>query len=131
MALVAHEPSLIVVEDDAEVLREITHALETRFTVRTTSSMRQALAWLQTDASVTVVIAGQVLRSGMGIDLLESARLVRPEVRRVLIADYSNLAALMDGIHKGTIERTIGTDSLHVELAALAAAPPQGARAVR
>ncbi len=72
MAKVAQGQSLIAVDDDAEVLREITRALETRFTVRATSSARQALAWLQSDTAVSVLITGQVLRSGMGVDLLES-----------------------------------------------------------
>jgi ActR/RegA family two-component response regulator len=116
--------SLVAVEDDPGILREIARSLENRFNVLATSDWAQALAWLQKDAKVKLLMVGQALRAGPGINLLESAMQIRPDVRRILITKYAELSSLIQGLHDGTIHRTVGTATLHKELATLTAENP-------
>jgi thioredoxin reductase (NADPH) len=131
MAKTAQGQSLLAVDDDTEVLRQITRSLESRFAVRTTSSWAQATAWLQMDKTIKLLMVGQVLRSGMGVDLLENARRIRPDVRRVLLTNFADMTGLIQGLHSGTIDRTIGTSSLHGELMALMGASVPVAHAAK
>jgi ActR/RegA family two-component response regulator len=81
------------------------------------------------DNTIKLLMVGQVLRSGMGVDLLENARRIRPDVRRVLLTNYNDMTGVIQALHSGAIDRTVGTVSLHGELAALMGAPAPVARA--
>ena len=124
MAKVDSDQSLVVLDDDAEILRQISKAMKHRFTVLCTSESDRAMAWVRNDKSVKLLMVGQDVRGGTGILVLESAMQIRPEVRRILMTSYTDLATLMHGLHSGTIHRTVGKSSLHEELASLGAHAP-------
>jgi ActR/RegA family two-component response regulator len=115
------DQTLVAVDDDAELLREISRSLSHRFLVLSTSDSEQGMEWVRNDLSVRILIVGQVIRSGLGIQVLEGAMQIRPDVRRILITSYDDLSELVQGLHCGTIHRTLGKGSLHGELMSLAA----------
>jgi adenylate cyclase len=121
-------PSLIAVDDDPEALRHLTSVMEAHYKVLATSTPSRALAWLENDPSVAVIIVDQVLKSGLGLDVLESAKTLRPDVRRVLITRYTDLAGIVHGLHSGAINRMVSKPLMVGELA-LALAPMEATSA--
>jgi DNA-binding NtrC family response regulator len=119
--------TLVVLDDDPESLREISAVLSPHYRVLTTSDPRRAMGWVENDASVGILIVEQVLRSGLGLDVLEKAHELRPNIRRIMITRYEDLNALVAGLHKGTIHRMISKPLLKSELVSLAGAMPSAA----
>jgi DNA-binding NtrC family response regulator len=114
-------PKLIAVDDDPEALANLTSIMETHYTVLATSNSQRAIAWLEKDPAVSVIIVDQVLKTGLGLDVLESARALRPDVRRVLITRYTDLANLVKGLHSGAINRMVSKPLVRGELASILA----------
>jgi DNA-binding NtrC family response regulator len=114
---------VIVVDEDAQSLNQISELLGRQFKVMTSRDPRIALNWLETDLSVGIIIVEQVLRSGFGINLLQTAKNLRPEVRRVLITRYCDMGAIVQGLHSGVVNQTISKPILHSELLRAVANP--------
>jgi DNA-binding NtrC family response regulator len=115
--------TVLAVDDDPQVLRQISDFLKPNFNVLTTRDSQRAIEWLRKDASIVVLIVEQILSSGLGLELLETARNTRPEIRRVLITRYCDLPSIVHGLHNGAIQRTISKPITQAELtAALGAA---------
>jgi hypothetical protein len=47
------------------------------------------------------------LKGGSGLDVLATAQKIRPDARRILIADYENLSSIIPCLHSGVVQRTI------------------------
>jgi thioredoxin reductase (NADPH) len=122
MAKESVHQSLVAVDDDPELLRQISKSLGHRFIVLSTSDAAVAMEWVRSDQSVKMVMVGQVVHGDAGIKILENAMKIRPEVRRILITSYADIAMLVQGLHCGTIHRTLGKASLQRELASRGAA---------
>jgi DNA-binding NtrC family response regulator len=99
--------SIVAVEEDVRTLDRISTILDSAFVVLATADVKRAMTWLQNDTTVCAVIAGQNIRGAKGLELLTAAQRLRPNARRILIASYSDLAAFMEGLHTGAVERTI------------------------
>jgi DNA-binding NtrC family response regulator len=127
MSKVPLQTTLVVLDDDPESLREISAILSPYYRVMTTSDPRRALGWVENDNSVGILIVEQVLRTGLGLDVLEKAQELRPNIRRIMITRYEDLGALVTGLHRGTIHRMISKPLLRTELVSLAGATPQAA----
>ena len=119
-------PTLIAVDDDTNALANLTSAMESHYTVLATSNASRALAWLEKDPSVTVIVVDQVLKTGLGLDLLESAKTIRPDVRRVLITGYTDLASIIGGLHSGAINRMVSKPLVRGELTSVLAPAESG-----
>ncbi|HEX4055259.1 MAG TPA: response regulator [Tepidisphaeraceae bacterium] len=129
---------IIAVDDDRRALDQIAGILDTTYNVLTTSDLRRAVGWLHDDATVCAIISEQVLRHGRGIDLLGASLKIRPDVRRILITNYGDLAAIVGCFHTGEIQRTISKPIVAAELLGVvgpsqvsdpAGTAPQSARA--
>jgi hypothetical protein len=62
---------------------------------------------LQNDLRISAILVSQTLRGGCGLDLLVDAKRLRPDVRRILIANYEDLSSIIPSLHSGVIQRTI------------------------
>jgi DNA-binding NtrC family response regulator len=100
--------SIVAVDDDERTLNRIRIILDPTHVVLATAVPKQALSWLENDATSAVVIA-QNLRGCRALELLEAAQKLRPNARRILIAVYSDLALFVNSFHSGAIQRTIST----------------------
>jgi DNA-binding NtrC family response regulator len=121
--------TLVVLDDDAESLREISAILGSHFRVLATSDPRRAMGWIENDESVGIIIVGQVLRTGLGLDVLGKVQELRPAIRRIMITRYEDLSVLITGIHSGAIHRMISKPLARAELVALVAPAQMGAAA--
>jgi DNA-binding NtrC family response regulator len=99
--------SVVVVDSDVRLLDQVAALLDATHVVLATADARRAIAWLHNDTTVCAVIAAQNLRGANGLDVLTAAQKVRPEARRILVADYEDLSAIIPCLHSGVVERTI------------------------
>jgi DNA-binding NtrC family response regulator len=129
--------SIIAIDDDQRVLDQISTLLDSTYNVLKTSDPHRAMGWLQNNATVTAIVVEQVLRNGRGIDLLSAAQKLRPDVRRILIANYADLTAIVGSLHTGDIQRTIFKPIVPNELLSVLGAsspeicPASGVRGVK
>lgn len=123
MESIANQPVVIVVDDDPNVSRQLSELMRPHYTVLTTCEPRQALHWIEKNARIFAVIVDQVLRQGLGIELLENAKVLRPTVKRVLLTRFDDLSSIVQALHEGTIHRMISKPLMRGELTAALAHP--------
>jgi DNA-binding NtrC family response regulator len=129
----AKSRSVVVVDSDIRVLDEVSGVLDATHVVLATADARRAQAWLQNDVTVCAVLVAQNLKGTSSLDLLAHAQRLRPDARRILIANYEDLSSIIPSLHSGVVQRTISTPIDPRELVGLLriAPPPvrQGAAA--
>lgn len=115
--------SIIVAVDDLRVGDRISTILDSSYVVLATSDIPRATGWLRNDLSVSAIVVAQNLKGGKALKLLEEAQQQRPEARRILIANYSELSQFVEGLHSGAVQRTISTPIDASELLGLVRVP--------
>ena len=100
--------SLIVcVDDDPSVLTAVARSLRRDdLEIRTTESPTDALAWIAND-EVAVLVSDYDMPGMTGAQLAGHARLLRPEVVRILLTGQKDLETAIDGINQGEVFRFI------------------------
>jgi FixJ family two-component response regulator len=78
---------------------------------------------IESDPHIGAIITEQVMRSGDGVQLLETVRTLRPQVRRIVLTTYTDLAAIIHGLHSGAIQALVQKPIVDSEL--LAAVCPE------
>jgi len=120
--------SIVAVDNDVRTLDRIKMILDSTHTVLATGDPTRALTWLQHDATVAAIVVVHDLPGGKAMGLLEAARKFRPEARRIVIANYSDLAQFVEGLHTGAIQRTISKPIDPIELLGLVRIRPAAAK---
>ena len=100
-------PYIILIDDDEQVLaalqRDIRSAYRNDYKVAATSSATEALDLIKElkrkHESVALIISDQRMPEMEGVDLLESANLIFPEAKKILITAYSDLEAVIKAIN--------------------------------
>jgi hypothetical protein len=95
---------VILLDSEEQVMRQVSRVFGGAFIVIHVQNPRTVIGLLETDDAIVGVITEQVLRCGAGVDLLETVRSFRPAVRRVMLTGYSDMAAIVVGIHSGAIQ---------------------------
>ena len=121
------KPKLIALDHDLNVLRDIAQALCPWFEVLRFREPLSAMALIETDPGIGAIVTEQVLPQASGVSLLETVRTRRPEVRRVLLSSYGDLASIIGGLHSGAIQAMVNKPFRREEL--LSAVAPQAAAA--
>ena len=116
---------LLALDGDELVLRTIAQLAAPYYQVLTTRDPRKLLGWLDNYKHVDVVVTEHVLQTAHGVALLESARSMRPEARRVLLTTYHDLPSIVAGLHTGAIQQMVPKPLNPTEF--LAAILPEGA----
>lgn len=99
-------PVVLYVDDEPINLRVFEANFRSRFRTVTCKSGQEALALLtQRAQEVAVVISDQRMPGMSGVEFLEQARSVAPDVRRMLITAYSDMQAVMDAVNRGQVVR--------------------------
>jgi DNA-binding NtrC family response regulator len=109
---------LIALDHDLQSLRDVAAAMTPWYDVVRLREPMKVVELLQADANVAVVVTEQVLPTGSGVSLLESARTLRPDVRRVLMTGYGDLASIIAGLHSGAIQAMVNKPFTRDELLA-------------
>jgi DNA-binding NtrC family response regulator len=99
--------ALIALDGDEAVLRAVAQAAAPYYQALVTRDPRRFLAWVENSPDVAVVVTEHVLQTSSGVALLQSARTMRPDARRVLLTTYHDLASIVDGLHSGAIEHMV------------------------
>ena len=106
-SLGAKRPTLLVVDDEPEVLRSLHDLFRLEFRVLTHEHPSEALAALATDIEVDVVMSDQRMPEMSGVQFLERARAVRPDATRLLFTGYADIKAVIDAVNRGHIARYV------------------------
>jgi signal transduction histidine kinase len=100
-------PTLLVVDDEAEVLRSIHDLLRIDYHVITFERGSQALEFLRSDATVQVILVDQRMPEMTGVEVLRQAMAIRPETTRLLFTAYSDVHTVIDAINQGHVFRFV------------------------
>ncbi|XXF75811.1 ATP-binding protein [Myxococcaceae bacterium GXIMD 01537] len=99
-------PAVLYVDDDALNLRVFEANFGQRFRIFRCSSPAEALATLeQRRAEIGVVLSDQRMPGMTGVELLERARTIAPDAKRMLVTAYADMQAVIDAVNRGQVTR--------------------------
>src|SRR5215469_10770366 len=99
-------PAVLYVDDELINLRVFEANFRSKFRVLTCQSATEALAILGARAQeIGILISDQRMPSMTGVELLESAREIAPDVQRMVITAFSDMQAVMDAVNRGQVTR--------------------------
>ncbi|MBN9684019.1 MULTISPECIES: sensor histidine kinase [unclassified Corallococcus] len=99
-------PAVLYVDDDALNLRVFDANFGQRFRIFRCSSPNEALALLeQRRSEIGVVLSDQRMPGMTGVELLERARTIAPDARRMLVTAYADMQAVIDAVNRGQVTR--------------------------
>lgn len=100
--LTSHKkPSVLVVDDEKIVTRNLEHSLKKEgYSVMTANSGGEAFAKLD-DFAFDVVITDLKMEKISGLDVLEKAKMKYPDTQVILITGYATIDSAVDSIKKG------------------------------
>jgi two-component system response regulator HupR/HoxA len=96
------KPSLLVVDDEAGVVRSLKRLFQNQYLVHTSENPFQALEILKT-VDVSVIIADQKMPGMAGTDFLIQSLEFQPLAERILLTAYSDINAIIDAINKARV----------------------------
>ncbi|NNB85592.1 response regulator [Corallococcus exiguus] len=99
-------PAVLYVDDDALNLRVFDANFGQRFRIFRCSSPNEALALLeQRRLEIGVVLSDQRMPGMTGVELLERARTIAPDAKRMLVTAYADMQAVIDAVNRGQVTR--------------------------
>ncbi len=106
MNAAAPRPTLLVVDDEPEVLRSLHDLFRREYRVLTFERGPEALNALQ-DIDPPVVMTDQRMPQMTGVEFLRHVKRLRPDSTRLLFTGYADLKAVIDAINEGNVFRYI------------------------
>ncbi len=98
---------VLVVDDEPDVLRSVHDLLRIDYEVVTCLRASEALDHLKAAPDVAVILSDQRMPGMNGVELLQQARLIRPETTRLLFTAYADIHAVIAAINQGHVFRYI------------------------
>src|SRR5271157_1436938 len=98
---------VLVVDDEPDVLRSVHDLLRIDYEVVTCQQASEALDHLKAATDVAVILSDQRMPGMTGVELLQQARLIRPETTRLLFTAYADIHTVIDAINQGQVFRYI------------------------
>ncbi len=98
---------VLVVDDEPDVLRSVYDLLRIDYEVVTCQRASEALDHLKAVTDVAVILSDQRMPGMTGVELLQQARLIRPETTRLLFTAYADIHTAIDAINHGHVFRYI------------------------
>lgn len=102
-----NKPKILVVDDEQGVLTALSQLLSDTYDVITCKSADEAIARLNEDSFVTLLLTDQRMPKKTGTDLLIESRDFAPLVPKVLITAYTDVEDIIRLINEGQIFRYI------------------------
>jgi signal transduction histidine kinase len=103
-ARAGHAGSILLVDDDPNVLAYVSHLLEEHgYATHPCGSAREALRALK-DIRADVVLTDIVMPGTSGIELLETVHGIDPELPVILLTAYADLEKAVESIKKGAFD---------------------------
>jgi two-component system, NtrC family, response regulator HupR/HoxA len=98
--------SLLLVDDEPEILRTLTLTFADEHEVFTATSGAEALGILEKQ-NIALIIVDQRMPGMTGVDFLERSIHIKPDVIRMILTGYTDTASLIDAINSGHIYQYI------------------------
>jgi signal transduction histidine kinase len=98
-------PSVLVVDDEPEVLDSVYNLLRLKYRVVTCTTGIRALELLRSDGELHVIMSDQRMPEMTGVELLRQAKEIRPETTRLLFTAYADIRTVIDAINQGHVFR--------------------------
>jgi len=96
-------PTLLVVDDEPEVLRSVHDLLRLEYRVLTCTRGIDAIKILEAPGPIHVVMSDQRMPGMTGVEVLHHAKRIRPEATRLLFTAYADIRAVIDAINQGSV----------------------------
>ena len=100
-------PTLLVVDDEPEVLHSVHDLLRLDYRVLTCERGADALRVLESPEPIHVVMSDQRMPGMTGVEVLRHAKRLRPEATRLMFTAYADIKAVIDAINQGNVFRYI------------------------
>lgn len=114
----APRPTIVVIDDEPEVLRSVYDLFRLDYKVLTFERGADALKALET-TDAPVVMSDQRMPEMTGVELLRRVKTLRPDATRLLFTGYAELKTVIDAINEGNVFRYISKPWDPDELAAV------------
>lgn len=98
--------SLLIVDDEPDVLLSLTGLLRRDFQVHTATSGAEALEIIR-EHPIHVIMTDQRMPSMTGAELMSRVRTENPEAIRIIFTGYADTRAIVDAINSGELYRYI------------------------
>lgn len=105
--MTTHRPTLLVVDDEPEVLHSVHDLLRLEFRVITCERGNEAMKILEGPEDIHVVMSDQRMPGMTGVEVLRHAKRLRPEATRLMFTAYADIKAVVDAINQGSVFRYI------------------------
>jgi len=112
-------PTLLVVDDERDVLRSVHDLLRLDYRVVTCQRGAEALEILRSAESVHVILSDQKMPEMTGVEVLRHAKIIRPETTRLLFTAYADIGTVIDAVNEGHIFRYLAKPWVPEELEAM------------
>ena len=108
-SMASPRPTLLILDDEPEVLRSLYDLFRLDYKVATFSRGADALAAIESGSlDPAVVMSDQRMPEMTGVEFLGRVRELRPDATRLLITGYAEIKAVIDAINTGSVYRYIG-----------------------
>ena len=98
--------TVLVIDDEAEVLRNIHESLRPQYKLVGTTQPHVGLEIMR-QQTIHIVIADQRMPAMSGVEFLNRVRMEHPETVRLLFAGYADIKPVMEAINNGQVYRHI------------------------
>jgi signal transduction histidine kinase len=115
----SNRPTLLVVDDEREVLRSIHDLLRLDYRVVTCQRGTEALEALRSAEPVHAILCDQKMPEMTGVEVLRQAKVIRPESTRLLFTAYADIRTVIDAVNQGHIFRYLAKPWVPEELEAV------------
>jgi CheY-like chemotaxis protein len=99
----ADRPRILVVDDEEAILETMTYTFEDHYEVLTSSSAREALALLEKEGPVAVVISDQRMPEMTGVEFLARVFAMHPTTVRIILTGFADMDAIIRAINDGHV----------------------------
>ncbi len=106
IAVPSRRHTLLIVDDEPDVLDSLRHLFHRRYRVLTAESGAAGLALLAKE-DVHVILSDQRMPGMTGDQFLKNAREMKPDCIRLLFTGYAEIQTVIDAVNKGGIFRYI------------------------
>jgi signal transduction histidine kinase len=107
LRMTANRPTLVMVDDEPEVLRSLHDLFRLEYRVLTYDRAVAALEALADLDDVAVILSDQRMPDVSGVAFLEAAERIHPHATRLLVTGFADIKAVIDAINQGHIARYI------------------------
>ena len=104
-SMTANRPTIVVVDDEPNVLRSLYDLFRLDYRVHTFEHAAEALEALPKLGDVAVILSDQRMPGMTGVEFFAKAQETHPAATRLLVTGFADINAVIDAINQGHIAR--------------------------